>query len=98
MKRPTKQRVNNGPVTPRNRAEKKRLAQELITACEKTLIRLIDQKSHEKGCQWTDLEQELRHRFSLLKKSYPNHKGKIAVAVHNVEQALKVVGKEVYMK
>jgi 3-dehydroquinate dehydratase len=91
MKRPTKQKVNNGPATPRNRAEKKKKAQEFITECEKSLIRLIEQKSREKGCKWTDLELELRHRFTLLKKSYPNHKGKVAIAVHNVEEALKVV-------
>jgi hypothetical protein len=89
MKRPTKHKINDGPATPRNRAEKKKKAQEFIADCEKSLIRLIVQKSREKECRWIDLEQELHHRSALLRKSYPNYKGRVSIAVRNVEQALK---------
>lgn len=41
-----------------------------------------------------DLEKELRQRFELLRTTYPHHKGKVAVAVHNVELALAKIGKE----
>jgi len=94
MKRPTKRRENKGPKTPRNRAEKKKAAQEFIDQCEKSLIRLIDQRSREVDCTWLDLEKELRERFYLLKKTYPNHKGKVGIAVHNVELALSLVRKD----
>ena len=92
MKRATK--VNKGPKNPRNRKELAEKAQVFITECEKSLIRVLEQKLREEKCSWLDLEKELEARFVLLRFTYPNHKGKIAVAIHNVELALAKVGKE----
>lgn len=92
MKRKLKE--NKGPKNPRHRSEKKKAAQEFIDQCEKSLIRLIVQKSREVDCTWLDLEKELRERFHLLRKTYPDHKGKVGIAVHNVELALSLVRKD----
>lgn len=83
MKRPTKTKPNVGPKNPRNRKEKAVKAQEFISQCEQALIRFIE------------LEIELRERFILLRRQYPDHKGKVAVAIHNVELALSKVKEEV---
>jgi len=91
MKRPTKTKPNLGSKNPRNRKEKVIKIQEFISQCEQSLIRLIDQRSHDKNCTWLDLEKELQERFALLKRTYPDHKGKVRVAVHNVELALAKV-------
>ena len=94
MKRPTKTKPNVGPKHPRNRKEKATKAQEFINQCEQSLIRLIGQVSLQGDITWLDLEKELQGRFTLLKKTYPDHKGKIRVAVHNVELALSKVKME----
>lgn len=91
MKRPTKVKVNNGPVNPHSRKERAEKAQKFITDCENSLIRLIEQRSIEKGVTWMDLFNELQERFTLLRRTYPDHKGKVGIAVHNVEAALKMV-------
>lgn len=91
MKRPSRTKVNKGPVHPRNRKERAEKAEKFIQDCEQSLIRLIDQRSREEGVTWTALELELRERFALLRHTYPDHKGKIAIAVSNVEKALRLV-------
>lgn len=49
MKRATRTKVNNGPKNPRNRKEQAEKAQVFITECEKSLIRVLEQKSQEKN-------------------------------------------------
>jgi hypothetical protein len=94
MKRPSKHKLNVGPKNLRNRKEKTAKAQEFIAQCEQSLIRLIEQKALQGAVTWLDLEKELRERFYLLRETYPDHKGKVAVAVHNVELALSKVKME----
>ena len=94
MKRQTKKKVNAGPKNPHNRKEAKAKAEEFIKNCEASLIRFIDQTIQEKRLTWLDLGKELQERYILLRKTYPNHKGKVAIAVHNVELALKSIREE----
>ena len=91
MKRPTKTKVNKGPENPHSRKDRAEKTQKFISDCEASLIRLIDQKSRETRVTWCDLFSELQERFTLLRRTYPNHKGKVIIAIHNVEEALKKV-------
>lgn len=91
MKRTTKQKPNNGPANPRNRKEKKEIANKILEVCESAIMSFILNAVNKPNSTWADVDEAYEKGVQAQKEIHPDHKGIVLLAASNVQKAyLKV--------